>query len=73
MARTVLPVLDVDTGIEVDQLRLHPDGTIEAEGDAAAGILRTRVREFDETEAEAFAALDRHGWTNAYLVITPEE
>ncbi len=72
MSRTVLPLLDVADREEVDQLRLE-NGTVNAEGPTCAGILRTIKREYGLTDVDAFAFLDRSGWSNGYLMIPEPE
>lgn len=71
MSRAVLPIVSVDDGTELGQLLLRPDGTVEAD-ETGESIHAQIMREFELGSAEAFAKLDREGWTNAYVMIKPE-
>lgn len=70
MARNVLRLVAVADGTEVGRLTLRPDGQVDTTVGAAAGILRTLVREeFPDNPAAAFAWLDQQGWSNGNLMI----
>lgn len=66
----VLRILSVTTGDEVSRAELLDDGSVRySGGESAAGVVRSRMRDYEETEAAAVAALLRDGWSNGYLMV----
>ncbi|MFF4417084.1 hypothetical protein ACFYY8_31575 [Streptosporangium sp. NPDC001559] len=67
---TVMRIVNVQTGSEVSRAELADDGTVTYHGgQTAAATVRTRMRDYGETEAAAVANLLRAGWSNGYLMV----
>lgn len=68
---TVMRIVSVQTGNEVSRAELADDGTVTYHGgQTAAATVKTRMRDYGETEAAAVASLLRVGWSNGYLMVS---